>query len=89
MNERVIIEDWPCDHSWSADKGEQCYADVTEAPAVARLIVERDTLASALRDIISERDHLAEGNRPRYPGLQDFDDWAADVAQAALEVNDG
>jgi hypothetical protein len=84
MSNRIIIEDWPCDHSWSADKGEQCYADVTDAPAVSLLLKEAETLRRELATAKELLDVAATGNRSL---VEDVDWWKTIHAEAQRAGN--
>lgn len=55
---------------------------------VEAIIASRDALAATLRTIIKARDDGAEGVPPPFGEDQAFDDWAADLAQAALAAAD-
>jgi len=66
----------------------------SDIAADARLIAAAPVLRAALTHIINARDHYAEHNEyPSHPlgpnNDQCFDDWAADLAERALDMAGG
>jgi hypothetical protein len=66
------------------------HEDRPEAEANALLIARAPAMFAALQTIRDARDeHAASGKYPFDPALRSFDDWAADIADAAIDAATG
>lgn len=77
--------------NWNADLIDEVVAETVKVihadeSANARLIAAAPDLLTALTRIRDARDANAEGNPPDIGNYTCFDDWAADVASAAVNL---